>query len=212
MESKLFFSYSYSKSCAYAPTLLLPSFDCGLIDEMMVVLAWRILLLWAFSFSPSSNFFMGYIFKSREHTKPKHLSHSLHNYAKMRGEPFFIGNDHLQVCYFLFILSGDDSDIRLKLLSNESGDWSIGEPNEARQWVIPISLLHALREEDRKPWGHPHLLPIPTGTVPPMQFEKFYQDISTLKPVSYSYPYPRILERNFVVVDEKVTYGKPLTA
>lgn len=44
-----------------------------------------------------------------------------------------------------------------------------------------------------------------------MQFEKFYQDISTLKPVSYSYPYPRILERNFVVVDEKVTYGKPLT-
>lgn len=44
-----------------------------------------------------------------------------------------------------------------------------------------------------------------------MQFEKFYQDISALKPVSYDYPYARILDRNFVVVDEKVTYGKPLS-
>lgn len=94
---------------------------------------------------------------------------------------------------------------------DESGDWNIGESYEAWQWVIPISLLHALGEEDRKPWGRPQLLPRPTGTFHLMQFEKFYQDISTLKPVSYSYPYPRILERNFVVVDEKVTYGKPLT-
>jgi hypothetical protein len=29
--------------------------------------------------------------------------------------------------------------------------------------------------------------------------------------VLYNYPYSNILDRNFVVVDEKVTYGKPLS-